>query len=581
MAISLPPALLHRIAQAIRTPTALAFARAARRPRAHQERLLLDLLKTNASTVFGEQHDFASIEDFDTFRRRVPLMDPETLQTWVKRLQSGERNLISIEPPIFYARSTGTTGTPKEVPITESYRADFQRSMLAGMWYSYWSTPQAFRGKLLYFVSKRCVSRSEDGVEVGYISGYNFTEMPPLVASIYAWPYEVFLIDDLPTRHYLMLHIAIMEDTNLIAGIFPFGVVEMMRALETRIEELAGHFDAGTFPDWLKLDDAERAFFERYRRDDKTIARRLRDAASKPRGELVPAVWPNLEAVFCWVTSTAGLFIPELREHLGPDILIRDTIYSASEGWCSIPMGEEEPGGALAITSHIYEFIEEDAYETVDGDITRLDPEATLLPDELEQGKRYYIVLTTSAGLYRYCLGDLVEVCGMWQQLPRIKFVRKLGAYSSLVGEKLQEPHVNLAVAAALEAHELQATWFTLIPRQDVAGYELFIEFSGRQPTPRERDAFANAVDGSLARQAWEYGDNQKKGALAPLRLLIVDPGCYQRHCQWITDQGGSTGQLKMSHLVTDHERLPNGAREAIEHTVDSTWFATQSGEEE
>ena len=44
----------------------------------------------------------------------------------------------------------------------------------------------------------------------------------------------------------------------------------------------------------------------------------------------------------------------------------------------------------------------------------------TLLMDEVEVGKRYEIVLTTTLGLYRYRLGDVIEIVGFHERCPVI-----------------------------------------------------------------------------------------------------------------------------------------------------------------
>src|SRR4051812_2427923 len=86
--------------------------------------------------------------------------------------------------------------------------------------------------------------------------------------------------------------------------------------------------------------------------------------------------------------------------------------------------------------------------------------------------------MTTGAGLYRYLLGDVVEVCGFHDRTPRIRFVRKYGAASNLTGENLVEDHVNRAVGDALAALGVDATYFTVAPRlgADPPGYVLYFE---------------------------------------------------------------------------------------------------------
>ncbi len=68
---------------------------------------------------------------------------------------------------------------------------------------------------------------------------------------------------------------------------------------------------------------------------------------------------------------------------------------------------------------------------------------------ELEVGCEYFVLLTTSAGLYRYQLGDLVRVVGRVNAAPLIEFLNKGEHTCSLAGEKLTEHQVILAMDAA------------------------------------------------------------------------------------------------------------------------------------
>ena len=46
----------------------------------------------------------------------------------------------------------------------------------------------------------------------------------------------------------------------------------------------------------------------------------------------------------------------------------------------------------------------------------------TQFVDEVEVGKRYEVALTTNSGLYRYRMGDVVEVVGFHERCPVIAF---------------------------------------------------------------------------------------------------------------------------------------------------------------
>jgi len=544
---SVKPALLHLVAQASRARTALAFARAARAPMEAQEERLRDLMRRNADTEYGRAHGFAEITTPAAFARRVPLFTPADLEPWAARLMNGERRLLTADDPAYYVRTTGSTGNAKHIPITKSYKNEFQVTVTVALWHLYAKVPRAFTGRALYFVGSRQVARAPDGNDVGTMSGFNFTELPKVVRAIYAWPYELFEVADLPTRSWLALWLASVGDTSLIAGIFPAPIVYLLRELDARAGELAGDVRRGTLPGWMKLDDAQRAFFTAMIAPRPDVAARLDRAARAPVEEKVSEAWPSLALTYCWKTATAGLYVPELQRRLGPRVAVRDAIYSACEGWCSIPMGEEETGGALAVTSHYFEFIEESDWDAGSRE--------TRTAGELTDGKRYHIVLTTGAGLYRYLLGDLVEVCGFHHATPRIRFVRKAGAFSNLAGEKLDESHVTRAVRAALGDRE--ATWFTLVPDAsgERPGYVLHLELA--DAAALDEPAFARKVDGALGEASYDYGRLRAGNQLRALGLKRLVPGSYQRVRQAKVQDGSAEAQLKTAHLTPDPSALP------------------------
>ncbi len=532
------PAALHRLGQLSRTPAALAFARAARDPVAAQRRVLRRLLEANAHTEYGRRHGFASIATPADFAAQVPVMTPEDLQVHVRRVMAGEREILSAGAPLAYATTTGSTGPAKYVPLTAEYKAEFQRTVHVSMWHLYRRFPDAFTGRVLYFVGPRRAAVAPDGHDIGTMSGFNYTELPPLVRRLYAWPYELVGVSDPRARAHLSLHLACVRDVSLLAGVFPATIVQTLRALVERRDELAFHIERGTLPADLALSPAQRTFFAGGLAPRPDVAARLRQIRGDD--DAVRLAFPRLRLVYCWLTSTAGLFVPELRRRLGSDIPLRDAIYSASEGWCSVPMGDEAPGGAVAITSHYFEFIPEESGVPV--------------PVEgLRDGGRYYILISNSAGVWRYLLGDLIEVCGFYENTPRIRFVRKAGAASNLVGELLEEAHVNRALVTAMAWTGTTCEWCALAPRPDapVPAYDLLVE--GAAVT----DAFAAAVDEALAAEAQRYGVLRRGGSLAPLRLVRIPLGSAAAWRRRLVDAGAGEAQIKTAHLVDAYDRLP------------------------
>src|SRR6185295_10783069 len=115
-----------------------------------------------------------------------------------------------------------------------------------------------------------------------------------------------------------------------------------------------------------------------------------------------------------------------------------------------------QPAAALAVRSHFFEFIES---------ISICDARPSVrLAHELSAGCRYQVVLTTGGGLYRYQLYDEVEVVGHGDECPLIRFVGRSDRTSDMVGEKLNDAHVQRSVNAALAKHEMQPLFAMLVP---------------------------------------------------------------------------------------------------------------------
>ena len=89
---------------------------------------------------------------------------------------------------------------------------------------------------------------------------------------------------------------------------------------------------------------------------------------------------------------------------------VRDIGLVASEGRMTIPLADGTPSGVLDIQSHYFEFVPEEESDSVRPTV--------LSADEVEVGCRYFILLTTSYGLYRYNICDLVQVTGFHNAYP-------------------------------------------------------------------------------------------------------------------------------------------------------------------
>ena len=164
-------------------------------------------------------------------------------------------------------------------------------------------------------------------------------------------------------------------------------------------------------------------------------------------GRLLPKHYWNLAFLANWTGGTMGLYLQEFPQYFG-DVPVRDIGLLASEGRMSIPIEDGTPAGILEVNTNFYEFVPADEEPKTSKHVLRA--------HEVRPGEEYWILLTTSAGFYRYDIGDVVKVVGFEGQAPVIEFLHKGAHLCSMTGEKLSERQVVLEDACTAEGGTLQ-----------------------------------------------------------------------------------------------------------------------------
>ncbi|XP_071496606.1 GH3 domain-containing protein-like [Diadema antillarum] len=80
------------------------------KPREHQERLLIEVIKKNGNTEYGRRFGLQEVKSLDDLRRRHPLTTYEHYQGYVERMMDGETNILTAKTPASFVRTSGTTG---------------------------------------------------------------------------------------------------------------------------------------------------------------------------------------------------------------------------------------------------------------------------------------------------------------------------------------------------------------------------------------------------------------------------------------------------------------------------------------
>lgn len=468
------------------------------------------ILQETAPSHRGQELGLSRVTSLEEFRASVPVVRPADLRPYFRRIAAGETQVLSRSPVSFVETSGGTSGAPKTIPFTQPMLEEIGaalRPWVAGMHARhrglaggphYWSISPAARGPRAT-ESGVPLGNPDDTQYFGRVAGgllRRSLAVPPAVAGIEgmdAW------------REATVRHLVSNERMAFVSVWSPSFFVLLIEAAGAALPQvLAG----------LPTAHAER------------IRRRLTEGLPLAR-----ALWPRLRLVSCWTDGSATTFgrLDELRALL-PGVTIEGKGLLATEGVVSIPWGGPAP--VLAVASHFLEF------RDLDGDRDTL-----LLAHELVAGRRYGVVLSTSAGLLRYDLGDLVQCVGRQEATPMIRFLGREGNISDVAGEKLDGAHVEAVVHAAEQATGLRPLFRLVAPRaatpRSPAAYRLYVEGLDAGQAAR----LADRVEADL-RKDFPYRHCRDLGQLGPIEGIVA-PGARNRFEAARHGQGTRLGSLK------------------------------------
>jgi hypothetical protein len=402
---------------------------------------------------------------------------------------------------------------------------------------------QAAAGRFLILTSNDEEGRSPSGLPYGAVSGLLNRRQSPIIRRHFAIPYEMCKIKDVDVKYYLLLRTALAQNVTAVLACNPSSLLLLSAQLGEHASDLVSDIFDGTVKSRYAPPRYLAPAFSPYLSANREKARQLEKLLNQDGMLLPKTVWPNLSVISCWKGGPMSFYLDKLPDHYG-QVPVRDFGYMASEGRGSIPLYDQGAGGVLAVNSHFFEFVEEQGMD---------DPEPRYLTaDELSLGRRYYIFFTTSAGLYRYNINDLIEVVGFENKTPIIAFVRKGLGISSITGEKLTEEQVLTAITqVARQLNLLAISHFTAEVALGVPPhYVCFAELNSALPQSVQ-DEFIRLFDHSLRMQNPEYEDKRSSRRLVMPSLKILPPGTYTRLRQQRVSQGAPEAQVKIPLLST------------------------------
>lgn len=463
-------------------------------PHETQAQVIGKILDLNQDCAYAKQFRLSSGQSLPS---HLPPATYEDLKPSIDKMLLGQSDVLMIGQAKWFAKSSGTSsGVSKYIPVSNHH-------LKYGHYTSSWDVvtvlyndddvPPIFAYKNMLIGGS--ISPYSDYPEsmVGDISGILVHNFPKVGRPFYTPSFKEALTPDWEEKIHKLVTICSDEPVITFAGV----------------------------PTWISI-----------------ILKGMLEHTGK---ETMREVWPNAAYYL-----HGGVNFEPYRstfESYFPDGGVRYMeAYNASEGYFAFQDDKYIDGMLLLLDNDIYyEFIHYSEYESHDRKILTL--------AEVQVGEKYVILITSSAGLWRYVLGDVVTF--VQTQPYRIKVVGRISQYINAYGEEVMVHNTDQAITDTCRQHNCRINDYTACPifpsTDHKPGHEWYVEFD---QAPTDITIFSNTLDRRLQSLNSDYAAKRYKDlAMGPLKLSAVPKGTFN---YWLKAKGRQGGQVKVPRLSMD-----------------------------
>lgn len=457
--------------------------------------ILRNIIQANKGCVYGERYHFGHIERYEDWVREVPLVEYADLESYIQQMLEGHSNILCTEHVPYFARTAGTSGKNKYIPVTKSCLKynhmasgkEFMSGFLRQHPYS-----SLFQGKSLIMGWGFFEQESNDEYIVWFISAILQKEAGRIGSLFREPPEEIAYLHNRDTKVKKIIERTIDADITSMGG-----VTSRCLLLLEKILKISWKNTMLDVRPNFQLFISGGVNFEPYR--------------------------PLFERLFP-----------------GPQVSLYQ-VYNASEWFIAWQLTDNNTDMVLYANHGIFlEFINMETYYTGNKEVVML--------DKVECWKSYAIVLTTWGGLYRYVLGDVIQFTDLDQWLCKIIWRTKVCI--DVFGEYLMVGHADEAVKMASKETNCIVTDYTVAPIFMQEGtkwqHERIIEC---KPLPNDEKKFVNILDTELQKQTSYYAGKRKDDAMILKPMVhFVQPWFFYKRFESTGRLGGQSKVKKLSN---------------------------------
>jgi hypothetical protein len=469
-------------------------------PRRQQLKVLKKLLRKARFTEFGQQYKFDEIlmsnHPGKKFQELVPMFNYNSIykQWWYKTLE-GSADVCWPGKIKYYALSSGTSeAASKYIPITNDLLRGNKMVMIKQLLSlrNYEDVPYTSLSKGWLTLGGSTDLQKNSDYYAGDLSGISQKKAPFWFQPFYKPGKKIAKQKDWNKKLEEIVEKAPQWDIGFIAGV----------------------------PAWIQM--LVEMIIKRYKLNN------------------IHEMWPN----FAFYVHGGVSFEPYkigFEKLLGKPINYIET-YLASEGFIAYQNKQNSKSMKLVTSQHIFlEFVPfDDKNFDADGEMIQ-NPESLMI-HEVEENKDYALLISTSAGTWRYLIGDTIRFVN--KEECEIVITGRTKHFLSLVGEHLSVENMNKAVEEASRELNISIPEFTVagVPYGNFFAHHWYVACNDKV----DKEKLKIIIDNKINALNDDYAVERKSA----LKEVFLDILSEEQFLNFMKSKGKLGGQHKFPRVL-------------------------------
>lgn len=468
-----------------------------------QQKELKKLLKKAYYTTFGEHYKFIEIlkkEDFiSAFKENIPVHNYNSIfSKWWYRTLNGEAFVCWPGKVNYFALSSGTSeASSKYIPVTaDMLKAIKKTSIRQIISLAKYDFPNEFYQKGILMLGGSTHLLYNGTYYEGDLSGITAGNIPFWFEHFYKPGNRISKERDWSTKLEEIVKSAKDWDIGVIVGVPAW--------LQILMEKIISHYNVNTIHD----------------------------------------IWPNL-SIYVHGGVSFEPYKKGFEKLLARPITYMET-YLASEGFIAYQSRPNTNSMQLVLDNGLfYEFVPFNSQNFDDEGNLVCNP-ITLTIGQVEENKEYALLISSSAGAWRYLIGDTIKFTS--KELSEIVITGRTKHFLNICGEHLSQENMNMAVKMFGDEMNIEIKEFT------VAGIKHGSMFAHKWYIGTD-----NKIDATIAREKIDknlkkLNDDYRVERIAAIRDVIVEILPPDLFYEWMKAQGKEGGQNKFPRVLKNEK---------------------------